>query len=1065
MFAGGIPFIKNYPPNVYHGHNQNWSIAQDQRGRIYVANNSQLMVFNGNNWDGYDFLKNTKVFSVDISKNGRIYIGGERNFGFVRPSQKGKLVYTSLSDEVEKKNQTYGSIWSIIQHKKEVIFFSNNCIFSYENNRITEVFPPNENQFHKIFKVNDKVLVRVINEGIYEYANQKLNFIKGTEIFSNIKVDFIFDEGNYYLIGTRDEGLFFYDKISSTVTESKNPSNNILKQSSVYHATKLHDNKIAIATRLNGLFFINKKGDIMEHVDKRSGLINDNAWFVFEDKDQNLWIATDKGISIVYYSLPFRKYDETTFLNGNINSTLLLNDVIYSGTTQGLYKIDQLGKIYQLLNVPIHHLLLFKNKGSFECLAASTTGVYGISKDKKPNAIITNMQSDVFYLYQSKLRPKLLFTCLNGMTLIYEKNKSEFKLLTKINHASICESIVEDNSGNIILGLKNEGLLSYPLDELITRVNDCKYSSIKFPDHIKNENSNFCLVRVKNKILVGTNNGLYMIKGKQLVKFPVINLEQNQMKRNVYRLYTDLNDQVWMSSNYAESYDLGVINLNNESKFTYSNQAFKSLKYTQINSVFSIPSRKSFISTNDGLIEYENQKFNTRASLFNSLIYYVKTEKGDTLFYGNHWNTASNDTFVNNTQSMNERYELNYSNNSFQFFYSTTCYTNQDELMFKTKLVGYDDEFSDWTYENKRFYTKVPNGDYQFIVYAKDIYGNVTEQEKFTLTIQTPWYKTYYAIVVYGILFFLIIKLIIQLNTFRLKQKNEQLEWVVKERTQEIEIQKNEIEKSNELLEQKNKDIQHKQNEITESIEYSKHIQESILPDKKLISETLPNSFILYKPKDIVSGDFYAYYLKKDRYIIAAVDCTGHGVPGALMSMLGSNILNQIINERNITKPSEILYQLNLGVTDGLKQNQNDGMDGMDIALIAIHKSSTGDTIRFEYAGANRPLYFIQDEKLTEIKATKQAIGGTQKNEERYYENHLIELRKNDCIYLTTDGYADQFGGIKNKKLTTTKFKEILIAVHQKEMSIQESELNNFIESWRGDNEQIDDICVIGLKL
>lgn len=265
--------------------------------------------------------------------------------------------------------------------------------------------------------------------------------------------------------------------------------------------------------------------------------------------------------------------------------------------------------------------------------------------------------------------------------------------------------------------------------------------------------------------------------------------------------------------------------------------------------------------------------------------------------------------------------------------------------------------------------------------------------------------------------------------------------------------------KSNIELETKNKLIEHQKAETTKSIEYALHIQQSILPDKEHISECFPQSFVLYKPKDIVSGDFYAFAQQRNEIIIAAADCTGHGVPGALMSMLGSNILYQIINEKKITKPNEILFHLNLGVAESLKQNKNAGNDGMDISICNFKNNV------LQYAGAYRPLYIIRQGELIETKATKMAIGGQQIDQQRIYENHEFELQKGDTIYLTTDGYADQFGGDKNKKLTTTKFKEMLLQIQDMTMQEQEIHLADFIEKWRGENEQVDDICVIGIRI
>lgn len=294
-----------------------------------------------------------------------------------------------------------------------------------------------------------------------------------------------------------------------------------------------------------------------------------------------------------------------------------------------------------------------------------------------------------------------------------------------------------------------------------------------------------------------------------------------------------------------------------------------------------------------------------------------------------------------------------------------------------------------------------------------------------------------------------------------LESQKEILEVQVKERTAEIIEQKH-------LIEEKNKDI-------TDSIYYAKTIQEAILPDKEIKYRIFPDAFVLFKPKDIVSGDFYWFSEKNGKRIIAACDCTGHGVPGALMSMIGNNILNQIVNEKGITSPAEILNILHKEIHNALKQeDETNAKDGMDIALITF----TNET-EIEFAGAQRPLWIIrsdsasaptegksdqQAETLEEIKGDKFSIGGTQAEENRKFTNHKISIAKNSRVYISTDGYADQFSG-DNKKLMTRKFKEILLNIQSKKMPDQEKFLDNFIETWKGDFEQTDDILVIGITI
>ena len=282
-----------------------------------------------------------------------------------------------------------------------------------------------------------------------------------------------------------------------------------------------------------------------------------------------------------------------------------------------------------------------------------------------------------------------------------------------------------------------------------------------------------------------------------------------------------------------------------------------------------------------------------------------------------------------------------------------------------------------------------------------------------------------------------------------LETQKEILEVQVEERTSKISEQKT-------IIERKNKDI-------TDSIDYAKTIQEAILPTKALKHLLFPDSFILFKPKDIVSGDFYWFTEKNGKKIIAACDCTGHGVPGALMSMIGNNILNQIVNEKGITSPEEILNQLHKEIRNTLKQGeQSNTKDGMDIALIAFNSE-----LEIEFAGAQRPIWIIRNQgepSLIELKGNKFAIGGLQSETERAFTGHKISLHKNDSIYIFSDGFADQFSDTE-KKLMTSRFKELLISLQQKSMQEQETFLDRFSEDWRGKREQIDDILVIGIKI
>ena len=270
-----------------------------------------------------------------------------------------------------------------------------------------------------------------------------------------------------------------------------------------------------------------------------------------------------------------------------------------------------------------------------------------------------------------------------------------------------------------------------------------------------------------------------------------------------------------------------------------------------------------------------------------------------------------------------------------------------------------------------------------------------------------------------------------------------------------ITTQKEELDKKNIIIEDKNK-------EIIDSITYALRIQQAKLPKKEEIYDSLPQSFILFKPKDIVSGDFYFFQKNNQLIFIAAADCTGHGVPGALMSMIGSEKLEDAVSQSIDT--SVILKQLNKGIKTSLRQSDSDEStrDGMDIAICSVDPENR----IVKYAGANRPIWIIRNgqAEVQEIKGTKKAIGGFTEDIQ-HFNSHEINLEQGDTFYIFTDGYADTFSGQNNKKLTTKKFKEILLSMQNKSMQEQELYLANFIENWKAGTEQVDDILVIGVRL
>ncbi|HWY38254.1 MAG TPA: SpoIIE family protein phosphatase, partial [Bacteroidia bacterium] len=332
----------------------------------------------------------------------------------------------------------------------------------------------------------------------------------------------------------------------------------------------------------------------------------------------------------------------------------------------------------------------------------------------------------------------------------------------------------------------------------------------------------------------------------------------------------------------------------------------------------------------------------------------------------------------------------------------------------------------------------------------------------YKFTIDPPWWNNKWAYMGYVIGFFSIMFGFNGVRTQQLRHRQEELEKTVTERTAEV-VQQKEL-------------VEEKQKEIVDSINYAKRIQLSILPPQDEMKEVLKDFFVLYKPKDIVSGDFYwmaaVHPTVNDQQpaenspklaVVAAVDCTGHGVPGALMSIISNTLMNQTTKNPHINSPAEALNFLNQELPKNLKA-QNKGeiiRDGMDLTMCAFDF----ENYSIEFAGANNSLYVFSSGQLSELKADKQAISGSTDEEKRPYTNHKKQLQKGDVVYLFTDGYADQFGGPKGKKFKHKQLEQILTEIAHLPMEEQKQILNKRFEDWRGTLEQVDDVTVIGVRM
>ena len=308
--------------------------------------------------------------------------------------------------------------------------------------------------------------------------------------------------------------------------------------------------------------------------------------------------------------------------------------------------------------------------------------------------------------------------------------------------------------------------------------------------------------------------------------------------------------------------------------------------------------------------------------------------------------------------------------------------------------------------------------------------------------------------------------LIIAIRSYKQTQYVKKINVKIHDQKDEIESQRDEVEAQRDQLETQRDVVIVQKNEIIESINYAKRIQTAMLPPETYLTELLNESFVFYKPRDIVSGDFYWIKQVNQYIVLVAADCTGHGIPGALMSMLGISYLNEIVQRREITQSNQILNELRKQIKFSLRQHgqPDEAKDGIDLALCVLDLRN----MKMQYSGANNPLYLISDvddvPQLKEIKADRMPIGYYQ-GKDKTFTNHDIQLEMGDTFYIFSDGFIDQKGGKDNKKFMSKNFKNLLLEIHDQPMYDQKGILDKTLLDWKGRNSQVDDILVIGVRV
>jgi serine phosphatase RsbU (regulator of sigma subunit) len=1055
----GIPFIVNYSPEEYDAETLNWGVNQDSRGIMYFANWGGVLEYDGVKWRTI-VVPNVNCRSIDIDKRGIIFAGSKNDFGYLKPDVNGNLVYQSLLHLVPDKYRNFNDVWETHATADGVFFKTTKYIFfyNYENIEILEA----QKSFSLSFLIGDEIYINQDSIGLFKLNKLKLEPVPQGDTFAYNRVySVIKNPDNSLLISTRGIGIYLLK--DGKLTRFQTEADDFLKNNNLYKGIGIPGIGYAFATLRGGVVIVDYQGKILQILNEETGLRNNTVYDLYYDEQERLWLALDNGISKVTIKSPVTVFNETANINSSIFDITRFNGRIYAAGSLGVFYLSP--KKNNLERAVFIHVSQIRSN-SFALLplektllVASSSGIYAIEGEK-----VTLINKDfAFNLLRSKKDPNRIFCGLrdgigslyyNGNTWITESRIEDIK--------DEIRSLYEDDSGNLWAGTRTNGIVR--LNSFLKEQKEAKFydesSGILKPGLLR-------LFPAKGGFYAGTMDGVYKFdqdNDKFIFEEKLKFLQSIKDVKDRFFIKEDISENLWIwnERSIGQAFKNG-----NE----YNWKPFLKLPREIIRNVFTEGDSTVWIGTANSIFKYNIKEDDRELKDFKINIRKVSTINNDTLLMGGY--------------RVFEFPRLKYEDNDIRFSYAASCFDNEKENLYQYFLEGYSQEWSSWSRETQKDFTNLWEGEYRFRVRSKNIYGHISDEEFYSFSILPPWYRTFYSYIGYFLIFFIFILGLIKANSKRLQNRYLYLEQLVQERTneitqknlelekQKIEIleQKEELEVKGEALEEAFEIIEKKNLDLTSSIHYAQKIQAAMLPFDEIIAQALPQHFILYKPRDIVSGDFYwfanlSHNISKnetdgEKVIFAVADCTGHGVPGAFMSMIGDSLLNQIVYDQGIIDPEKILIQMHAGIRRALKQPETDSLDGMDIAICLIDKKKK----QIEYAGARSPLLVILDGTSKFISADKSSLGGVQSEANLYFKRQVITYSETLTLYMYSDGFQDQFGGKKGKKFMTKKFKELLLRIHEMPVEKQRIVLTETLDNWMKGHDQIDDILVVGIKL
>ena len=1030
-------YLTNYSPATYGASDQNRGVVQDKYGRIFVANLNGILLFDGAFWGVIPLKNESMAFSLEKSKEGRIYVGGMGEFGEIIQKPNGRFIYQSISEKLSEKEKDFVEIRNIRFVGEDVYFMADARLFSYKKGILNSFTPSDssESGFHRIFNVGEHIFIREFETGLKVIVGEKILSVSNSEIFRENRIDFILQKnGNEYIIGSRTAGLFKLnynpkDPANSIIEELNSPVENWMLENELFCGEKF-GNTFLMGSLKDGLLITDESFQTLKKVNSKNGLIDDGVLHIYVDYNQNVWLSLQNGLAMVELNTPITRWGKPEGVIGTVESTIRFNGNLFLGTDKGLLKLNQEENKFYVSE--IKEQVFDLNIRANELLIGSSGAVYSMSKSGAVRTLINKSAYKV--AYNPKYPDKLFVGGESGIMIGSFNPDGFFKVTASFENwgGQGVRSIAFTKDDKVICGTSQGGV--YVLDIQTEKL----LFTIETKEGLPDLNENY-VFNYKDDVLVGTGKGIFEFYNhySRLKRSKSMNPFSNEVQ--VARA-AEIENSIWIQATGIRENKLKSDEINSlvpgKSGMNENHRMLQRIKESNAKH-FYYDHKTVYISTNNGFFSY-NLAVKPNHSEFYTFISKI---------------TLLNDTaplIENFHPGMKEpKVEIPYNANGIELKFGASDYHSESDLKFSFFLEGFEKGFTPFQKAKEYSYTNLHEGTYTLHVKSMNIFGEIGKEVSATFTVLPPWYRTIWAYTAYGILVIILVYFIVVLNTRRLKEQNIRLENIIHERTKTIVDQKAEIE--------------HKNQEITDSINYAKRIQEAILPPIHEIVKTWDNSFVFYQPKDIVSGDFYWFNkINENEFLIAVADCTGHGVPGGFMSMICSDKLNDAAKQT--ANPAEILFTANNNIKKTLRQGQSEGgsKDGMEIALLHVNTKSK----KVRYSGANRPLWLLKNLQtdIEEIKPTKASIASFTEYDFEY-GLHEFDLQQGDQLYLTSDGYPDQFGGPDGKKFMSKNMKKLILQHKHESMLEQGNCIKKHIEDWMRGFEQVDDLLVIGIRL